>query len=36
MMESQLNKMKKMAHMEIDLRKNKEEFDQLCREINEA
>jgi hypothetical protein len=34
MMESQLNKMKKMVHMEMDLRKNKEEFDQLCKEIN--
>lgn len=31
MMESQLNKMKKMAHMETDLRKNKEEFDKLCK-----
>lgn len=33
MMESRLNKMKKMANMETDLRKNKEEFDKLCKEI---
>jgi hypothetical protein len=34
MMESRLNKMKKMANMETDLRKNKEEFDKLCEEIH--
>ena len=35
-MESQLNKLKKLVHMEVDLRKKKDEFNKLCQEISEA
>jgi hypothetical protein len=35
-MESQLTRMKKVAAMEGELRKNKEEFNTICKEIEAA